>query len=549
MRRATLATILLVLLLAGVGCGVAMAGSYEVSACGYAPEAVNNSWVWASNDPSTTDHYAEHINCPDRIGGEGGKTDQEGGLSTTDALHLTDGAPPKTSAGWQFTAATGTTITAIKAERYIGHELDSSNIWVPALRADGSILTGESCMDTVKNGEFCYVGGPPNEGTPPAEITGLTAHQLSIGIECQAPQEEECITGATKHSAWAALYAATVTVNDPTPPTLSTPTGPLWAPGEANGYHAGSESVTITAEDIGGGVQSITLTADGQPIATYTATCNYTYTQPCPSTTGPQTLTLPTSQLTDGTHTITLIATDAASNQSIILSQQINIDNNPPPAPTQLTATPTQPGSYTYTATWQNPTSPTPITSATYQLCPTNTPAACTTPTQAPAQGPATITLPNPGTWTLAVWLTNAANKTNPNNAATTQITTPIPPGPEIPPAPPPSEGRHPPPNTSPPPQPSKHKAAHLHISGYIRGRYLCVQLTGPYTGRVSLTYTVRYHNSTIAHATKSLSLRRGHQTAKFALPSHLVAHTAILIDARLAHSKTTAHSAITVAR
>lgn len=309
------------------------AGSYQVSACNFAPEAANNSWTWATNDPAVPAHYAEHVNCPYRLGGIGGKADQEGGLSTTDALGLSNGAAPGTSAGWTFTAPVGTTITGLTYERYIGHSLDPKNSWSPALRADGSIVPGETCLDSVENGETCSVGGPPGTGGEPAKITSLSAHDLSLGIVCQAPAEEECITGATQHAAWATLYGATVTLSDLTPPTLSAPSGALWGPGEVGGFHKGTESVTVSADDVGGGVQSIVLAADGQPVETYNASCNFTYPQPCPSSTGTQTLTLPTTQLSDGTHTLTLVATDAAGNKSTVASEQITVDNNPPPAP------------------------------------------------------------------------------------------------------------------------------------------------------------------------------------------------------------------------
>ena len=158
------------------------AGSYEVSACNFAPEAANNSWTWATNDPAVLPHYAEHTECPYRLGGSGGTADQEGGLSTTDALGLSSGATPGTSAGWTFTAPAGTTITALAYERYIGHQFDGFNDWSPALRADGSIAGDETCLDTVENGETCAVGGPPGTGGEPARITGLTDPTLSSGV-------------------------------------------------------------------------------------------------------------------------------------------------------------------------------------------------------------------------------------------------------------------------------------------------------------------------------------------------------------------------------
>ena len=319
---------------------IAVAGSYQVTTCNAAPEAGNNSWTWSTTDPSQPAHFAEHVSCPDRIGGSGGLSDQEGGLSTTDALKLSNGAPPGTSAGWTFTAPIGTTIAGLKYERYIGHTIDPDNSWSPALRVDGSIVPDETCLDSVENGETCAVGGPPEQGGE-GVFSGLTAHEVSVGIVCLAPTEEVCVTGASQHQVWAAMYGATVTVADPTPPTLSAPSGALWS--TTGAAHAGTESVTVSAQDAGGGVQSIVLSADGRSVASYGALCNFTFAQPCPASTGAQTLTLSTAQLSDGVHTIAVVATDAAGNQSAI-SEQINVRNAPPPAPPGVAVTAMQPG-------------------------------------------------------------------------------------------------------------------------------------------------------------------------------------------------------------
>lgn len=190
-------------------------------------------------------------------------------------------------------------------------------------------------------------GCPPGEGGAPSVVTGLSTHELELGIVCQAPVEEECITGATEHKVWAAMYGATVTLSDPTPPTLSAPSGALWGPGEAGGLHKGSESVTVSADDVGGGVASIVLSADGRRVEMYTAPCNFTFAQPCPVSTGAQTLTLPTTQLSDGTHTLTLVATDAAGNQSTVASEEITVENSALPPPVGLSATATQAGGST----------------------------------------------------------------------------------------------------------------------------------------------------------------------------------------------------------
>ncbi len=498
------------------------AGTYQVSACNFAPEAANNSWVWATNDPAQPAHYAEHVNCPYRLGGDGGKADQEGGLSTTDGLELSSGATPGTSAGWTFTAPAGTTVTGLTYERYIGHSLDPRNSWSPALRADGAIVSGETCLDSVQNGETCSVGGPPGTGGEPARITGLSAHELSLGIACQAPPEDECVTGATEHAAWATMYGATVTLSDPTPPTLSAPSGALWGPGEAGGFHKGTESVAVSAADVGGGVASIVLSADGRPVETYTAPCNFTFAQPCPSSTGTQTLTFPTTQLSDGTHTLTLVATDAAGNQSTVASHEITVENGAPPPPVGLSATATPAGGSTFTATWSDPTGQlAPITGAFYQVCPASGSGACSAPASAPATGPATVVVPGPGSWSIDVWLTNAAGNASSANAAHTNVVAP----------PSSSDGSGTGMGHS-----STATTPTIHVTETLRGRELIVRVSGPASGAVRVGFTGRLGGRAVASGAKTVALKRGRLTVMFRLGPRTAAHALIRVSAKLDH-------------
>jgi hypothetical protein len=496
------------------------AGSYQVSACNFAPEAANNSWTWATNDPAQPAHYAEHADCPYRLGGDGGKGDQEGGLSTTDALGLSSGATPGTSAAWTFTAPAGTSITGLTYERYIGQVFDPRNSWSPALRANGTIVPGETCLDSVENGETCSVGGPPGEGGEPAVVTGLSAHELSLGVVCQAPSGDECVTGATEHKVWATLYGATVTLSDPTPPTLSAPSGALWGPGEAGGFHKGTESVTVSADDVGGGVASIVLSADGRPVETYTAPCNFTFAQPCPSSPGTQTLTLPTTQLSDGTHTLTLVATDAAGNQSTVASQVITVENSAPPPPVGLSATATQTGGSTFTATWSDPTRQlAPITGALYQVCPASGSGACSAPASAPAAGPATVTVPGAGSWSIAVWLTNAAGNASPANAAHTNVV--------VPPSNSGGSG-------------TGHSATAttptIHVTEMLRGRELVVHVSGPASGTVRVGFIGRLRGRTVASGARTVALKHGRLTVVFRLGPRTAAHALIRVRAKLDH-------------
>jgi hypothetical protein len=529
----------------------AASGSYQVSACNYAPEGVNNSWTWSTSELSEPSPYAEHASCPYRLGGSGGSADQEGGLSTTDALDLSSGALPGTSGGWTFTAPAGTTIVGISYERYIGHIFDPNNWWSPALHADGVIVPGETCLDSVENGEACSVGGPPGHGGEPATISGLSAHQLTLGVSCQAPSDEECVTGAGEHMVWAALHGARVTLGDSTPPTLGTPSGSLWGGGEAGGLHKGTESVTVSAEDVGGGVQSILLSADGRPVETYSAPCDFTRPVPCPLSTGSQTLTLPTTELSDGTHTLKLEALDAAGNESAGASEQITVDNNPPPPPIDLSATATQAGGSSFIATWSDPSGQVaPITAATYQICPADGSGGCVAPMPAPAAGPTTVTVPGPGGWMLAVWLTNAAGNGTEANAAHMTLTVPAPGSAGS--AGSASSGVGPtgsgsngggssgsgPSTARPSRSVSNPSKGTLHLAEAIHGRRLVVSVSGPATGTVVVNYTARHRGRLIASGSKRASLHHGELRVTFRLSPSAAVHARIRVSARLVTSR-----------
>jgi hypothetical protein len=522
------AAVLAVLASASPSIAVA-AGTYPVRACNFAPSGVNNSWVWGTNDPIEPSPYAEHSNCPYLTAGLGMTADQEGGLSTTDVLGLSSGTTNGMSAAWTFHSAPGTKATELVYERYIGHQLDGFNDWSPALRADGTIIPSETCLDTVEDGETCAVGGPPGKAPEPARITGLSASELSLGITCQAPPEDECVTGASQHQVWATLYGAIVTVSDPTPPTLGTPSGGLWQPGATADFHKGTESVTVDAQDVGGGVGEITLSADGKAAEIYTAACDYTFAQPCPTSTGLQTLTLPTAQLSDGNHTLTLVATDAAGNLSTMATREITVENNPPPAPLDVKATPIQANSSSFTVTWADPPNQiAPITGALYQVCPATSPAPCSTPLPALATGPAAVTVPGPGSWTIAVWLTNAAGNTNPANAGRSSVTVRA--------------------ATSDNPGGTGHSTTStptIHVSGTVHHRQLILHVTGPVNGRVRVSFTGRLRGKIIAFAAKTTTLKRGHLTTIFRIGPQTAARALIRVTAKLGYAHgvtTTAH-------
>jgi len=491
--------------------------SYRVTACNEAPQGENHAWSWATTDPSQPAHFTEHASCPYRLGDTGGTPDQEGGLSTTDTLGLSSGASPGTSGGWSFTAPDGTTIAALSYERYLGHQLDPFNDWSPALRIDGALVSSETCLDTSQNGETCSVGGPPGLGGEPAELSGLAAHELSLGILCGAPEGDECVTGASQHQVWAAMYGATVTVADSTPPALGTPSGPLWSPGAASGFHKGTESISTSAQDVGGGVRSIVLTVDGQPFTSYAGSCDFTFPRPCRTSTGTQRLSVPTTELADGMHVVGLVATDAAGNKSALSSEQIVVDNNAPAAPLGLTATPTQPGGSTFLATWSEPPGQvSPIAAATYQLC-SVAGGPCGLATAAPASGPVTVKVPGPGSWDLGVWLSDVAGNGSFANAAHTILTV----------------------VASKPGQPNGSISTGkptIRVSERLVLRKLVIYVRGSGKGNVRVSFTARLGGKLVASGARTAGLKSGRLSIAFKLGRRTAAHALIRVRARLDH-------------
>ena len=436
----------------------ARAGTYQVGACDRAPADQNNSWQ--PFDEDTAHMLTGHV-CPPLPGEtEQAKTT---GLSATDSLTGAGNAASGASAGWRFTAPPGITIVAVQADRYLGAYGDKG--WLPSLAADGTTL--ESCTFSYPQ-NTCAVGGPLGDFNSLGGIIPVNnASTLTASIACTG--SEGCLTGGTLYTAWAALYGASVTLNETTDPSLLGVSGELWGPGPADGFHHGVESVTFAAADPSG-ISQATLLVDGRSAATQVGVCDYTYTIPCQGLAG--TLSLDTAQLTDGPHTLTLAVYDAAQNE-IQLTHQITVDNGAPGAPSALSATRALDGSDT--ATWSNPPHVAPITQVDYQLCP-RAGGACRPPLSAPNLERLSAIHPPPGRWQVKVWLTDQIGNVNVASAASAALPASL----------------------------------LLHLHHRLRGRALTVWTAVPsgVSGRVSIGYRAQRGSRVLAHGVRRASVR-----------------------------------------
>jgi hypothetical protein len=403
MRRAALLVAVLLCPVLGAR-SVAWAGTYQVTACDRAPADQNNSWQLFNTDIA---HLVTGSVCPpSQAGGEQAKAT---GVYTTDSLTGTGSAATGASAGWTFTAPPSTSIVAFQPDRYLGAYGD--NGWIPSITASGTTL--ESCTFSFPQDE-CAVGEPfGNVNSLGGVLQVNDATTLTVGITCTGA--EGCVPGATIHHAWAALYGATVTLSETTKPTFTSVGGVLWEPGLAGGFHKGTETVSFAATDPTG-ISQVTLSLDGQPIATATGVCEYTYAIPCQPLAG--TLALNTTQFPDGAHTLTLTALDAAHNESQV-THAITIANNPPPPPVGLLATRQANG--LDTVTWANPAHVAPIVGADYQLCPLPG-GSCGAPVSVTDTGRLEGIDPPPGSWEVRVWLADAAGNVNLATAASAPL-------------------------------------------------------------------------------------------------------------------------------
>ncbi|MGH2960332.1 MAG: hypothetical protein ACRDKE_12055 [Solirubrobacterales bacterium] len=288
----------------------AAAATYSVYSCvGPGDEPLpNSSWLTSVNTPSQTLAFSFGSNCGD--------------LSVladpAEPFNLNDGAE------YVFDAPKGTTISGYAVNRAASITYPRTEVPVPLSSGIRETTGGETT-------EFDCVGVTSDCGIEPAVVSksGLALDKLSVGVRC-ASVELNCPAGSFNILS-SRLLNARVDVNDPTVPVIATVSGSL--PGSSTA--AGMQTLSVTATDQGGGVRTINLAIDGgfQQSAAAGESCGQPYTlrAPCPSGLE-RTLDVNTAVLTNGVHTGTVTATDAAGNQSAPHSFAFSVTSGGQPA-------------------------------------------------------------------------------------------------------------------------------------------------------------------------------------------------------------------------
>jgi hypothetical protein len=239
-----------------------------------------------------------------------------------------------------FTAPDGLSISAFTVWRY---EADgpSQPYGSPAsnlLYSPGPPSVQGLCTDG------CSRGTPsdpldPSNAVSVSNLSGVT--QIQWSGECGGGPGGECpASGAGTMSSQYDVYAADIDLVDNTPPTVSNVTGPLLA----GGTLSGSQAVSFDASDAQSGVYGGSLVVDGRTVESQILDSNggacqslnitsdgqrsFEHAQPC-ETSLSATLSLNTSQLAAGQHSLELLVEDAAGDQAIAYDGTITTSGPP----------------------------------------------------------------------------------------------------------------------------------------------------------------------------------------------------------------------------
>jgi hypothetical protein len=342
----TVAAVCLVLALGGaLDVAVARAGTYEVAIC---------------HDPATGfTAPTDGVSFP--TSGAFVDAGVYGGCAPGGYLFATlDGVTahaPSDVAAWEFQAPGGTTIAA--AQVYRAFSAGPSAPYATPIDALDAVSTSGASSVLAACAQFY---GCPSIGTGPLSefsaanflgfggLTGIAAIEGTAscagGLSCAAGGGAICPElGGDPCIASNHLYAMVVALTDNTAPTASNVSGTLVGPGAI----AGVADVSFAATDTGSGLYSAAVTVDGVTLASTLVSANngrcvaidgpgsggvqsgvlrFGWTAPC-LLAGSGTLSLDTSVLHDGAHSVIVSVSDAAANTATVWSGTINTRNAP----------------------------------------------------------------------------------------------------------------------------------------------------------------------------------------------------------------------------
>jgi hypothetical protein len=393
-------------------------GAFVMQSCG----ETGVSFGWATTLNANEDALATGTDCPPSTRPPGYPTSfQQAGIWASDRLGDAGGALEADSgdrAEMTFIPLPGTTITRLRYWRAI--HIGPEDKYLPYI----SLSTRSNVIDTCIIGgqSTCYAGGDdwfPNDATMTnrssyRDLTGISASSIIVGLYCADSDVHTCGNGSSLTHVDAEIFSAFLTISDPAPPTVGTPTGAGWT---ADTWSQGTLPLSLASSDTTG-ISATRVYADGSLIASLQRRCSYDRPRPCTDEPAGA-VGLPTAGLADGAHQIAVGGVDAAGNETRVQrAAPLLVDTHAPAAPVGLVSQAPSSTENRFEAHWSlSHDTGSPIVAARYQLCQA---AVCgavqTAPSLTAVDG---LALAAEGDASLRVWLVDGVGHEAPDAAAT----------------------------------------------------------------------------------------------------------------------------------
>ena len=366
----------------------AMAGEYNVQAC-FSAGGVAGNGAWVADSPPNN-YVTAYTSCP----GEGIVTRMSGGTGT---------APQWSGASHTLTAPPGTRITRL----WGSFRFHSQNGWAAGIIDD---------VDWIWCGIGCTSFGSYWDTNIWLDTPRIRAHVICMDAG-----------GCPRTSQFGilAMRDVTVTINDPTPPTVAITGGSA----VRSGWLSGDQSVGVTASDSTGiRTVSVQIADHGTPLR-LTGSCSAALPRPCSDVSGE--VEFPAGIFgRDGRKTLIVEALDGGSNRSEV-HRDIWIDRT---APGQALDPRIEAGDgwrsrNGFDITWRNPVQDaSPIAGMRYLLCPAsnvggdNRNCVDGAVRRRDISSASELRVPRPGEWQLRLWLEDEAGNADRERAVTVGV-------------------------------------------------------------------------------------------------------------------------------
>jgi hypothetical protein len=289
------------------------AGIYIHKSCAAGADIADAYGGW---QPSTYSMYGNITadNCP------------SGGLHSE--MFPTGGIPLGATVSWTYTAPPNTTITRFVSQ-YAGWTKVYDNV------NQGLIQV----VDAAGHVGLAYTDGQAtatNRRT--IDWWDVSTNAITVRVLCDGPSGHAGCTGPV---GWSMFFVPRLQLTDDLPPTVGAASGSV----TTDSTLKGTEGISYSAADLGGGIARLRLYVDGQPTAvdhiinTNNGHCQisaaengiwvFSWPKPCPGSVNTEEL-IDTTAIADGRHTITLKVVDVAQQDATLWTGSRLVANHPP---------------------------------------------------------------------------------------------------------------------------------------------------------------------------------------------------------------------------